>query len=182
MRKVSIFIAAFVAMFMLALTGCSTNTTPVADTSASAATSVESAKPATDAAKKKNTIKAFGAVSTYDDGVSISVGAPTEFIPTDTHAGGTPGLKAYQFQLVITNNSSEPIDPFTYSMVSSGGVDAAAIFDSEAGLKGASTTTILPGQTIKWNEGFSLSDPEKITFSVSPGSRYKNSVFTNIPQ
>jgi hypothetical protein len=181
MRKVSIFIAAMVAMFMLTLTACGTNTKATPDSSASAATSAESAKPASDVSKK-NTVKAFGAVSTYSDGVSISVGAPVEFIPTRNAAGVTPGQKAYQFQLVITNNTQEPIEPFTYSEVSSGGVMASHIFDSEAGLRNAPSATILPGQTIKWTEGFSLADPEKITFSVSPGSKYKNSVFTNIPQ
>ena len=124
---------------------------------------------------------AFGDAVTYADGVSISVSAPAEFVPSEYAAGADQGANVV-FQLTITNGSDENLNPVTYSRVASGGIEASAIFDSgnsmgDIGL--GPTTVILPGGTITWLEAYSLTDPSSIVFQISPSFDYQDAVFTN---
>lgn len=172
------FSIAFAILFALILTGCSTpSTTPSSD--ASVATPAPSASP-----KEKNTLKAFGGVNTWDNGVSISVSEPVPFEATRNAAGVVEGQAHVIYTLVLTNGTDKVLEGMSlYETVSSGGVEAHAISDSGHSLGSigfAPTTSVLPGQTIKWMVAYNLADPKSVTFEISPGFEYKKAIFTNI--
>ena len=170
---------AIVALILL-FAGCSTKV--ATDTTASqAAAPVEETQtpPAVNEFAKK-----FGDTITWSDGVSISVGAPTTYTPTEYAAGVVDGSTNVVFEIVLTNNGAEPYDPVVWPSVSSGGVEASNIADvgSDLGTVGlVPTTTVLPGQTIKWYQAFSVADANAITFQISPDPFGDKGVFTNIP-
>lgn len=128
-------------------------------------------------------ILAFGEAMTWEDGVSLSVSAPGAFTAGEYAAGVVPGQAQIVFTIVITNGSSEVLDPLAYGTLSSGGQEASAIFDSgnPAGDIGMSpTTAILPGQTVQWLEAYSVVDPASLTFQIAPSFAYEDAIFTNI--
>lgn len=127
-------------------------------------------------------VLAFGEAMTWDDNVSLSVSTPAPFTPTEW-AAGADQAHHIAFTLVLTNESSEVLEPIVYSRVSSGGAEASQVFDIDnpvGDLTGGPTTAILPGQTVTWVEGYSVADPEVITFQVSPSFEYVDAIFTNI--
>jgi hypothetical protein len=119
----------------------------------------------------------LGETMVWSDGVEMTVGAPAPFTPSET-ASAEPGQSAVLFDLTLTNNSEEPLEPLSFSQVTSGGVEASAIFDSANNIGLAPTATVLPGQSITWQEAFSVADPADITFQSSPGFLYDDAIWT----
>ncbi|SMH49653.1 hypothetical protein SAMN06295885_3374 [Rathayibacter oskolensis] len=123
----------------------------------------------------------FGEALAYTDGVTLSVSAPTEFTPTEYAAGNDQAVDVV-FTLSIQNGSDENLEPFTYAEVSSGGVEASRIFDTdgEAGdISTSPSTVILPGGSVTWKEAYSVADPASIVMQLSPSFDYQDAVFTN---
>lgn len=170
-----------VSSIALLAAGC-TSAASTPDPKASAASSVTEETP--EATVEENPfIQPFGGVVTYDDGVSVSVGAPVDFQITEYGLGGDQAHNV-AFEVVITNNSDEPVTPSPFPSVSSGGVEASMIADTGNTTPGYSafgpTTDILPGQTVKWLTAYSIADPAVITFQVAPSFSYDEATFTNI--
>ena len=131
-----------------------------------------------------NFIKQFGDVITWDDGTSISVSAPAPFEPTAYAAGGHEGWANLVFEIVMTNGTDEPMDPFSWPSLSSGGQEAATWTDignpiGDIGM--GPTTSILPGQSVKWLVAYAVADPSTLTFQIMPQVGYEEGIFTNIP-
>ena len=181
--KMSISALALVAV--LSLAGCaSVGAGDSADSNVepSAAPSAEATSEPTEETAPDDGIFAFGEVKTYEDGVSISVSAPSPYTPTE-YAAGADQANNVVFTLVITNGSDKPLEPIIYSRLSSGGVEGSTIFDSGNAVGEVSispTTVILPGQTVQWLEAWSIADPASITFQTSPSFEYEDAIFTNI--
>lgn len=178
MRK---FIVALMAVFALVLTGCSTSTTIDPSPSASAAQPVQNPAPATE--ESKNGTLKFGDVMTWKDGISISVSEPTPFEPGANSAGAVAGQTNVLYTIVLTNGTDKPLEPFVSASVSSGGAESNAIFDmgNPLGAIGdVPRTVVLPGQTVKWVEGYSLADPNAVTLQVAPTFSHNKAIFTNI--
>lgn len=169
-----------ISILCLIFTGCSTKVATDATASQAAVAAEETqTPPAVNEFAKK-----FGDTITWSNGVSISVGAPTTYTPTEYAAGVVPGSTNVVFEIVLTNNGAEPYDPVVWPSVSSGGVEASNIADvgSDLGTIGlVPTTTVLPGQTIKWYQAFSVADANTITFQISPDPFGDKGIFTNIP-
>ncbi len=169
---------------MLSFTGCgkgAASTTDPAAVAAEAETPAEETKPEPPA--ENTLLKQLGEVITYEDGLSISVSAPVAFAPTE-YAAGADQANQVLFTLVVTNNTDKPLDPSFYGSISSGGVEASKIYDMDnpvGDVNFAPTTAILPGQTISWNEAWSIADPASITVDFFVGFGYENAIFTNIP-
>lgn len=122
---------------------------------------------------------AFGDAITYSDGVSISVSAPAEFTPSQ-YAAGADQAHNVVFNITITNGSDTNLEPAVYTRVSSGGVEANSVFDTDKGLVGGPTTVVLPGKTVTWKEGYSIADPADIVLQIAPSFDYDDSIFTNV--
>jgi hypothetical protein len=137
-------------------------------------------EPAADdvAEEAPSNVLSLGQTMVWNDGIEMTVSAPTEFTPSDTSMGWEPGQVAVVFDVTITNNSTEQLEPMAYSLVSSGGVDAANIFDSAQGIEGPPSNIVLPGESITWQEAYGVVDPADIAFQVSPGFLYDEAIWT----
>ncbi|NQX27172.1 DUF4190 domain-containing protein [Microbacteriaceae bacterium VKM Ac-2854] len=126
---------------------------------------------------------AFGETIAYDNDVTISVSAATAFTPTDT-AFGADQANQVLVTMTITNGSTENLEPSVYATASSAGVAATDIYDSgnAAGDIGTPpSTTILPGGTATWLQGFSVADPADIVLQISPSFDYDDVIFSTTP-
>lgn len=129
-------------------------------------------------------IKQFGDVITWSDGVSISVSSPSPFEPTELAAGNDPSKQSIVFQVVVTNNSSEPVDPMFFSGLSANGEASSAIFDIDNPMVSVGmtpTTMILPGSTATWYEGYAVTSTDELVFQMSYSFLEDDAVFTNVP-
>lgn len=165
------FVILAILAFVILFAGCSTNKVVAADPQASVAVQpVE--EPSSDG------IFTFGETVTWDDGVSLSVSKPTKYEPTDMAAGVVDGQDVVVFEMVLTNNSTEKLDPFVYNTASSGGEEASGVFDTSEDIGFAPNTALLPGKSIKWKEAYSVVDISDITLDVSTGI-FDEAIFTN---
>lgn len=182
--KNSIATITILAIATLGFTGCG----PVEASSqpapeASVAQPVEEKEETAEPSVVNEYVKQFGEVFTWEDGVSISISEPAAFQASEYAMGATPGQEQVIFTIVLTNGTSEVLDPVIFTTGASGGSEAALIFDSgnEVGAVGQSpSTSLLPDQTVKWYVAFSVADPTNITVETSPGFGYENVIFTNI--
>lgn len=127
-------------------------------------------------------IVGFGDVLTYENGVSLSVSLPQPFQPSD-HAAGATQAHHVLITIKLTNGSDEILDPFPYGIMSSGGVESSEIFDISFDGEGLDlgnmpSGKILPGKTIEWVEGWSVSDLTDMQYEISPSSfEYLDAIF-----
>lgn len=120
---------------------------------------------------------AFGTTFTYEDGMAITVGEPVSVVVSDSAAGADQANNVV-FSVTITNGTAENFEPVAFSSVTSGGVPASSIFDSAANIGGFPPTTTIPaGQSVTWDEAYSIADLNQIVFEVSPSFFYENAVF-----
>lgn len=125
----------------------------------------------------------FGETMVWGDGVTMTVSEPETFTPSD-FAVGVEQSENLVFSLTITNGSSENVQPVVVSMLSSGGTEATRIIDvgAEGGQVGIPPTTpIPPGESITWQEAWSVDDPGSLTMHTAPSFGYESVEFTNVP-
>jgi hypothetical protein len=172
MKKSLALIPAAALIAALALTGCSTTGHATADKAPAAAA-------ATTPAKKSTTAK-LGETFKYDDGLTITVGAPAAYTPSASAAGAT---QAQQIALTftLTNGTAENLNPIMLPQVTSNGTQATPIIDIEntAIASFAPTAVILPGGHATWTQAFSVSDPANLVVQLSPALKYGDAIFTN---
>lgn len=174
---ITLFIAVLIVIALFAV-GCSTPAVSTPDPEASAASTPAEEEPAPE--PEDDGILAFGETVTFADGLSISVSTPAPFTPSETAAGLIDGQQGIVLEFVLTNNTEKPYEPMIFNTASSGGVEATMIADSEQGILFPPSTTVLPGQTVKWNEAYSVADPASITLEVSAGFEYDSAIYTNV--
>jgi hypothetical protein len=121
----------------------------------------------------------FGQVVTYDDGMEISVSEPTPFTPSESAVGADQAANL-SFTVTIVNGTGADYQPFSFSTVTSAGVDASLIIDPDNGAEGLPPVDTIPaGQTVTYVEAYSVADPSDITYDVAPGFEYTTARFTN---
>jgi len=187
--KKSILAITLVTAAILGLSGCGDKEVVAPDPKASAATAVEPAPETvvTTPPPANDLVKQFGDVVTYDDGISISLGAPTAYTPGEYAQGLVEGQQPTIFKVVLTNNSAELIEPYLFVTVSSAGAESSVIGDimhpdyGDVGM--APMTSVLPGKTIEWYVAYSVADPADITADVTLTNDlgYEPAIFTNVP-
>lgn len=170
----------------LALTGCGIDVESIAkppvEEPATTEATPEFAEPAEESAPVDDMILGFGDSMIWEDNVSMSVSAPTPFTPTEYAAGATQP-ESVVFRVVLKNDSSQKLEPFVYSTLLSGGVEASKIFDSSNAIGeigGAPSTVILPGQSVTWMEAYSVTDSKDLTMQISPSFDYEDAIFTTV--
>lgn len=175
-----VWIFAILLVMMLA-TGCTTKaSSPSVD--APAAKPVAETPEAVEEPAVDPMLVSFGEVFTWEDGVSMSVSAPTPFTPTEYAAGAVPGNTNLVFSVNVTNGSDTTYSPSIWETVSSGGAEASMISDIDNPIGEISwgpTTAMLPGDTVTWLVAYSVADPAAILFETSPGFAYEYALFTN---
>jgi len=176
-RPVLLTVAVLLALvFVYVFTGCAaTPQAEAADPEASQAAAPDTVSPP----EPTNDVHAFGETVTWDNNVSLSVSVPAPYTPSDYAAGAVEGHSTVLFEFVLSNNSDENYEPLVYGTATSGGVEAPGVFDTAEGIGFPPTTVLLPGQTIKWLQAYSVLDAANITMQVSAGFTYDDAIFTN---
>ncbi|MFC8536921.1 DUF4190 domain-containing protein [Streptomyces sp. NPDC057249] len=115
-----------------------------------------------------------GDSAVYDDDLTVTVGDPTTYTPSEFAIGHTKGNKAYRVPVVIENAGKEKFDSALVTVearAGADGVDAEQIFDDKVG-EGFSGT-ILPGKKVTVLYAFDApADAKLLTVEVNPDFSY----------
>jgi hypothetical protein len=147
----------------------------VRDESVSASAATKPAGSGGDAAKDdaKGTDETLGEGDTavYEDGLEVTVSAPTAYTADEFAIGHTKGNSAYTVSVVIENKGKEKFDATLVTVdarAGDDGVNAEQIFDGKVGE--SFTGTVLPGKKITAQYAFDApADAGNLTVEVSPG-------------
>jgi hypothetical protein len=169
MKKI---VAPLVLILALVLSGCSIKAVQHADAPAAEPAPSVVATPAPDPL-----VKGFGKTVTYTDGVTISVSAPTAYAPTQFAAGTVDGQNTYVFTVVVTNGSAKTLDLSAWASANSGGKVASSVADLANNIGLSPSTSLLTGQSVQWDEAFSVADANDITFQISPDFLHDKAIF-----
>ncbi|WP_281265480.1 hypothetical protein [Curtobacterium sp. 9128] len=182
MKKHAALIVAGLAL-TLTLGGCASTSTSAAPTktpSASAAAASDEecvicdpdgAIPQADEADSSGSAAPssffFGATATFEDGVTVSISAPTPYTPQGTDVAGVDFPQSVTSTVTINNASSDAIsEPAFIAQATSGGQAASTVFD-EGNVNDAPGTAILAGQTLTYPIAFSVADPTNLTVTYT---------------
>ncbi len=177
-------LATIATVALLSLTGCAgfiapTPTATITETAQPEPEETKEPAPAESAEPEEKTRPAFGDTYTYPSGLSVKVGKPEEFTPSEYALKGEG--THLKFDITLTNETGEEYDPVLfYASASSGDEESEQIFDGET-LGDMPSTTILEGKKAKFSVGFSVLDPADITMEISPSFSFEEGsvIFTN---
>jgi hypothetical protein len=111
--------------------------------------------------------RAFGKSYTWDDGVTVTVGKPKSFRPSE-FAAVEKGKRYVKFTVTVVNKSDKPVDlGLTYISVQSKNQEADEVFDSGSGLKGPPDTKVLKGRVSEFDVGFGVADPKDVVMEIA---------------
>jgi hypothetical protein len=121
----------------------------------------------------------FGGTVSYEDGLAITVDPPEEFTPSDW--AFYDDAEAYvRLTITVTNDGTESFDLLWFIVsAQSGQYEATAVYDSEQGLDGAPYTSLLPGRSLSWDEGFGVDDPDDLVLHISPSLDHEEAIFVS---
>lgn len=169
----------------VALAGCSAPATGISGEPAPSMSDVQASTEATEAAAAAapaaaadtlNTNPKFGETVTFE-GLSLGVTAAEPFTPGQ-YAFGADQASNVKFTVTLTNTGDKGYDPsLTYITAASGQQEASQIFDES--LPGSPSTTILPGQSVSYQVGFSVADPAQIVMDVTGGFSFEKVTYTS---
>jgi hypothetical protein len=120
----------------------------------------------------------FGESWEYTDGLAITISEPKPFEPSDT-AFASEAAAYVVFEVTITNGTAADYEPLVITSVQSGDAEAEEVFDSENGLEGAPSTTLLPGREVTFQIGYGVADAADLVMEVTPGFQYENAIFVS---
>lgn len=138
-------------------------------------TESDSASPSpTEAAPQK-----FGTRFTYEDGLVVSVARPVIFHPSE-YAAKEKAHAYVVLKVTVINGTGKRYDPSVFNTsVQSSNVEGSSVYDSENGLEGAPSTSVLPGRETTFKVAFGVADPKDLVVEVTPGFEYEASIFTS---
>jgi hypothetical protein len=111
--------------------------------------------------------RSFGKAYTWDDGVTVTVGKPKSFRPSE-YAAVEKGKLYVKFTVTVVNKSNKPVDlGLTYISVQSKNQEADEVFDSGSGLKGPPDTKVLKGRVSEFDVGFGVADPKDVVMEIA---------------
>lgn len=182
--KLSLTSVAVAATLLIALTGCTSVSSATGDSSDTKPPASQSdtatGEAAVETAAVPNVLK-FGETYTWEDNMSMSVSLGS-YVPTE-YAAGADQANHILVTVTLTNNSDETYEPLVMGSMVSGGVKASSITDVGGPVElavFAPTDPILPGNSITWNEAWSVVDLASLQYSIAPSSfGYDDAIFTN---
>jgi hypothetical protein len=141
-------------------------TAPTATATAPTVTAPTATAPTASARPEQETL-AFGKAYTWDDGVTLTVGMPKSFRPSE-YAAAEEGTHYLKFAVTVVNKSDKPVDlGLTYVSVQSKNKEADEVFDSGSGLKGPPDTKVLKGRDSDFYIGFGVADPKDVVMEIA---------------
>jgi len=185
------------AAVMFTLAGCSSNpaagtvapesgpnrpasSSAPATTTATQGPAPTSSAPAPPPTPTQNGTDKLGSTHKWQNGVSVAVGKPTEFEPSNSAVGTDPGKKYVLITFTVVNGSDKEYDPADFqASVQSGDTEAAHVYDPAKGVSGAPSTQIPTRGETKLSLAFAVPDPADLTVLVAPGLDYESVPFTS---
>ena len=117
----------------------------------------------------------FGRSYTWDDGVTVTVGKPQRFTPSE-FAVVKKSRRYVKFTVTVVNKSKKPIDlGLTYISVQSDNKEADHVFDFPTGLQGPPDAKVPKGRESQFHVGFGVADPQDMIMEVALHDRRKRS-------
>jgi len=108
----------------------------------------------------------FGEAYTWENGLTVKVGIPKPYKPSDSASAGKGEHIAFDITVVNKTGANYDVSCDSLSM-QSGNAEAEQIFDSENGLEGSPSTALLDGRESKFRVGFTVSDPTDLVLQYS---------------
>jgi hypothetical protein len=109
----------------------------------------------------------FGRSHRWHDGVTVTVGKPQKFKPSE-FAVVQKSRRYVKFPVTVVNKSHKSIDlGLTYISVQSANKEADHVFDSLVGLKGPPDKKVLKGRKLEFHVGFAVADPKDIVMELA---------------
>lgn len=121
----------------------------------------------------------FSETYDWEDGISITVGVPESFTPGEYSA--VDGAEDHlMFEVKIVNGTDANFDPSMFtSTLQSGNAEAESVYDSDAGIEGSPSTTLLAGREAVFKIGYGVSNPDDLVLEVSPDFEHDSAIFTS---
>jgi hypothetical protein len=117
----------------------------------------------------------FGRSYTWDDGVTLTVGKPQSFTPSE-FAVVKKSRRYVKFTVTVVNKSKKPIDlGLTYISVQSDNKEADHVFDFPTGLQGPPDAKVPKGSRSQFRVGFGVADPKDMIMEVALHDHRKRS-------
>jgi hypothetical protein len=155
------------ALLIASLCSACTATTGNPDDNPPAGENRPPSAPPTDGGKPEQETLAFGKSYTWDDGVSVTVGKPKKFEPSE-YAAAEKAKGYLKFTVTVVNKSDKPLDlGLTYITVQSSNKEAEPVFDSENGLESTPDTKVLKGRESEFDVGFGVADTKDVVMEVA---------------
>ena len=110
---------------------------------------------------------AFGKSYTWEDGVSVTVGKPKKFKPSE-YAAAEKAKGYLKFTVTVVNKSDKPLDlGLTYITVQSSNKEAEQVFDTENDLESTPDTKVLKGRESEFDVGFGVADTKDVVMELA---------------
>ena len=172
------------AVLALTLGGCvtadSTGTTSEPASGSNRPATSNSASPEPEPSTSASPVNPkFGETYTWDDGLQVTISAPTPFTPSESAMTGEAA--AYlAFQVTVVNGSAANYEAAQfYTTLQSANVEAEEVFDSEQGFEGSPMTPLLPGREATFKIGYGVQDPADLVMQVTPTFEHEAVIFTS---
>jgi hypothetical protein len=110
---------------------------------------------------------AFGKSHRWDDGVTLTVGKPKKFQPSEYTA--LKETKRYlKFTVTVVNKSNKSLDlGLTYISAESSNEEAHQVFDSGTGLQGPPDAKLREGRATTFDVGFGVADTKDVVMEIA---------------
>lgn len=177
-RRIGASIAAIA--LTLTMTACSSSDNGEVVKNGTATSTAVATTPAAEVTTEAATNPKFGDSYAWDDGLKVTVSAPSEVTPTEYAAGTVEGWTNLGWTITIENGTSENYDPTMILVkVAAGGQEGSTIFDTD--WQGTPTSTILPGNSVTWVAAYAVADPATVQLSIEDVAAFDKGevIFTN---
>lgn len=122
----------------------------------------------------------FGETWTWEDGTEVTVSKPEPFQPGEYAFGGEGYDDHVKFTVTVQNGTGEALDlSLFYMTMQSGRSEAEEVFDSDSGMEGSPSTTLLDGRSVDFTAGFGVEDPDDLVLELTPSFDHDAAIFTN---
>lgn len=121
----------------------------------------------------------FGETFEWSDGLSVTVSAPSEFVPSSSALAG-PAASYLAFTVTLVNGTDQNYEPGGFfATMQSGNAEAEQVFDIEQEFSGGPQTVLLPGREVEFKIGFGVNDPTDLVLQVMPDFTRDSAIFTS---
>lgn len=133
----------------------------------------EKAAPANDGTAR------FGKAFTWEDGLSVTVGKPSNYKPSEWAFGSDKFKSFVVFDVRVVNKTGKPWDPGLMSAtMQSSNKEGERVFDSGK-LPEEPRTKLLNGREVKFKMAFGVTDPKDLVLEVAPDFSHDSVIFTS---